>query len=146
METHNLIQANEEFLGNVPSTRGNSWSVFHDSLHISMKHQVQNIAIIWVLTIQIIEWSLSEGSNKYDEGVQGWKITDLNDNVLVQGHGRIQCAKADASSLRPELIVILVVMMFVSFVWESVELNQQQERPKIMKMLYYLLVTPCTLQ
>ena len=56
----------------------------------------------------------TDGSNKNDEGVQGWVIANLNGRVFVRGRGRIKCARADASSLRPELMALLAVTAFIS--------------------------------
>jgi ribonuclease HI len=57
----------------------------------------------------------TDGSNKNDEGAQGWLVTNRDGKILVKGRGRVACAKEDASSLRPELAAILAAVSYLSW-------------------------------
>jgi len=57
----------------------------------------------------------TDGSNKNDEGALAWCCANKQTGeILVQGRGRVSCAKTDSSSLRPELAALVNVIQFLN--------------------------------
>ena len=57
----------------------------------------------------------TDGSNKNDEGALAWCCAnEQTGEILVQGRGRVSCAKTDSSSLRPELAALVNVIQFLN--------------------------------
>jgi len=74
----------------------------------------------------------TDGSNKNDEGAQGWLIVNKRGKILLKGRGRIAYAKEDASSLRPELAAILAAVSYLSWFVEERKIKWRKKKKVIL--------------
>jgi len=61
----------------------------------------------------------TDGANRDEEGAQAWIIATDEGVPIIRGRGRVNYAKDDASSLRPELAALLAVTTFISVMAEE---------------------------